>query len=69
MHDRILLKLQSPFIFNKKILFCPPIGGGLGPLGPLVYASGAPFGWGAQGPDAGKDGTDHQLLFQRAFRS
>ena len=30
---------------------------GLGPLGTLVYTSGAPFGWAAQGPYAGKDGT------------
>ena len=31
---------KKSLYFNKKILFCPAIGG-LGPLGPLVYASGA----------------------------
>jgi len=29
---------RKPLYFNKKILFCPAIGG-LGTLGPLVYAS------------------------------
>jgi len=37
--DRV--KLESTSIFTKKFFFCPAIGGGrgLGPLGPLVYAS------------------------------
>ena len=32
------LIVESPSILTKKILFCPATGG-LGPLGPLVYAS------------------------------
>ena len=55
MHDRNQLKLESHSILTKKIF----LSGHWRGWAPLVYASGAPFGWGAQGPDAGKDGHVH----------
>ena len=62
MHDRNQLKLESHSILTEKNLFARPLEG----LGPLVYASGAPFGWGAQGPDAGKTDMSTPLLLEVA---
>ena len=50
------LKLESASILAKKNLFLPAIGGG--GWAPLSTPVGPRSAGGAQGPDAGKDGTD-----------